>query len=132
MERNSERDRGQVNKEAILARTQGFFYVVTGIWPLVSIRTFEAVTGPKFDRWLVKTTGLLIAVVGTTLLVSGRRGRVPPEIALLGGGGAAALGTCSLVYALRGRISRVYLLDAAVELALAATWLGLRSRGERR
>lgn len=132
MESNSVRDQEQTNEEAILARAQGGFYVITGLWPLVSMRTFEAVTGPKVDRWLVKTTGLLIAVVGTTLLISGRKRRVPPEIALLGGGGAAALGTCSLVYALRGRISRVYLLDAAVEFGLAAAWIGLRNRGGRR
>src|SRR5215213_7149555 len=40
-----------------LARLQAIFYIVSGVWPFVSIRSFEAVTGPKVDRWLVKTVG---------------------------------------------------------------------------
>lgn len=114
-----------------LAGAQGFFYVVAGLWPLASMRTFEAITGPKVDRWLVKTTGLLIAVVGGTLVISARRGRIPPEVALLGGGAAAALGSSALYYALRGRIARIYLLDATMELGLVAAWIGLGSRDER-
>jgi hypothetical protein len=133
MEINGARAQERTDRQATsLAGAQGLFYVITGVWPLVSLRTFEAVTGPKVDGWLVKTTGVLIAVIGTTLVVSARRGRVPPEVAWLGGGGAAALGTVDLVYALRGRISRVYLLDAVVELGLAAAWLGLGLRGKRR
>ena len=37
---------------------QGLFYVVTGLWPLVSLSTFEFVTGPKTDDWLVHMVGL--------------------------------------------------------------------------
>ena len=47
---------------------QGVYFLLTGVWPLLSIRTFEAVTGPKVDRWLVKTVGLLVAVIGASLL----------------------------------------------------------------
>ena len=44
---------------------QGLYYVVTGVWPLVSTcGTFEAVTGNKVDDWLVKTVGVLIIVIG--------------------------------------------------------------------
>ncbi|MDC0681379.1 hypothetical protein [Sorangium atrum] len=125
---NTKRDREQA---IFLAGAQGLFYALAGIWPLVNLRTFEAVTGPKSDRWLVKTTGLLIAVIGTTLVISARRGRIPPEVALLGGGAAAGLGTSALVYALRGRISKIYLVDAAIELGLATAWIGLRSRAVR-
>lgn len=105
-----------------LAAGQGTFYLVTGIWPLVSMRTFEAVTGPKTDEWLVNTVGLLLAVVGGTLLISARKGRIPPEMAMIGAGSAAALGTISFVNAARGRISKVYLVDAAIELGLVTAW----------
>ena len=47
-----------------LCVTQGIFYVATGVWPIVHLRSFEAVTGPKLEGWLVKTVGALIAVVG--------------------------------------------------------------------
>jgi len=46
-----------------LAIGQGLCYPLTGLWPLVSLRSFEKVTGPKADDWLVKTVGALIAVL---------------------------------------------------------------------
>jgi hypothetical protein len=47
-----------------LAVAQGLVYVTSGLWPLVHLRSFEAITGPKTDRWLVKTIGALIAEPG--------------------------------------------------------------------
>jgi len=92
------------------------------------MRTFEAVTGPKTDRWLVKTVGVLVTAVGAALLLASRR-RVQDEIALLGAGSAAGLAAIDIVYALRGRISKVYLLDALCEVAITAVWaLSWRAR----
>jgi hypothetical protein len=109
-----------------LARLQGLYFVATGVWPLVSIRTFEAVTGPKVDRWLVKTVGLLIAVIGGSLTLSGRR--PTRSEAVLAVGSAAGLGSVDAVYAAQGRISKVYLLDAVVEAVLVALWLAALRR----
>jgi hypothetical protein len=54
---------------------QGVYYVATGLWPIVNIRTFEAVSGKKREHWLVKTIGLLIAGIGGALVVAGKRRR---------------------------------------------------------
>jgi hypothetical protein len=107
---------------ALLALAQGIFYIVTGVWPLVSIRSFEAVTGPKADRWLVKTAGVLIMAIGAALTMAGWRRSVTREIRLLAVGSALGLTGIDVVYVARGRIAKVYLLDAAAELALAAGW----------
>ena len=104
-----------------LARLQGVYFIATGVWPLVSIRTFEAVTGPKADRWLVKTVGVLVAVIGASLALEGRRPAAPTTV--LAVGSAAGLGAVDLIYATRGRISRVYLLDAVVEALLVSAWM---------
>lgn len=98
---------------------QGLYYAGTGVWPLLHMRSFEAVTGPKVERWLVRTVGVLVAAVGGTLALAGARRRVTPEVALLGAASAAGLGA---VYASRGRIAPVYLADAAVEAGLVLTW----------
>ena len=113
-----------------LALAQGAFYVATGVWPLVSIRTFEAVTGPKVDRWLVKTVGALVTVIGGVLVAAGSQRRVTPEIASLAGGSAVALASIDAVYVAKGRISPIYLLDAIVELPLAVAWGLLRSEAD--
>ena len=46
-----------------LAMIQGAYFLATGIWPLLHLASFMRVTGPKTDRWLVKTVGALVAVL---------------------------------------------------------------------
>ncbi|HXH83606.1 MAG TPA: hypothetical protein VNN07_11870, partial [Candidatus Tectomicrobia bacterium] len=106
-----------------LGAGQGAYFLATGVWPLVSLRTFERVTGPKVDDWLVRTVGVVVAAVGATLLVGARRRRPSPEQVTLAVGSALGLGAIDVVYAARGRISRIYLADAVVEAALVAAWL---------
>ena len=61
-----------------LCWTQGVYYALTGIWPIVSVETFQMVTGRKTDHlvrgreadhWLVMTVGVLVTAVAITLLV---------------------------------------------------------------
>lgn len=105
-----------------LAVAQGVYFAVTGVWPLVHMRSFEAVTGPKTDRWLVQTVGALLGVIGGVLVRAGSRGRVSPEIRALAAGSALTLAAVDCVYVARGRIRPVYLLDAAAEAGLLAGW----------
>ena len=51
-----------------LALAQGAYYLLTGVWPLVSIGTFQRLTGPKADRWLVKTVGVLVGALAAWAL----------------------------------------------------------------
>jgi hypothetical protein len=111
-----------------LATAQGLYYALTGIWPVLNIRTFQMVTGPKTDLWLVKTVGVLVAVIGTVLALAGRRQRVTPEIRLLAMGSALGLTGIELFYVLQRRILSVYLLDALLELVFVLTWTLARLR----
>jgi hypothetical protein len=86
------------------------------------MRSFERVTGPKRDHWLVKTVGVLVTAVGLTLVRAGRRRRMHRDVAFLASLSAAALATIDVVYVARRRISAVYLLDAVPEVLLAAWW----------
>ena len=76
---------------SILAWLHGGFYFFTGIWPIISIDTFQRVTGPKTDLWLVRTVGAVLAVIGLALAVAGYRDSPTPEVILLAVGAAAAL-----------------------------------------
>jgi hypothetical protein len=108
--------------ESIVPAIQGSYYLATGLWPLFSRRSFEAVTGPKEDFWLVETLGLLIAAVGSALLMASTRRRKSPEVVALGVGSAAALGGAGAVFALRGRISKIYLAEAGLEALIVVAW----------
>ena len=115
-----------------LSIAQGAYYATTGVWPLLHMRSFEAVTGPKTDRWLVHTVGALAAGVGIGLVRAGLRRRVTPEIRLIAGACAAGFAGVDVRNALRGRISDVYLLDAIAEAAILAALAGTaggRTRG---
>jgi hypothetical protein len=109
-----------------LAVVHGAFYVATGLWPIIHLRSFERVTGAKTDKWLVRTVGGLVTAIGTAMLVGARRREGMTAARVLGIGSAITFALIDVVYASRGRISRVYYADAAVEGALAAGWLAAR------
>lgn len=111
-----------------LALFHGGFYLLAGLWPIIDIDSFQLVTGPKTDLWLVRTVGVLVAVIGAVLLSAGRRRRITDEIVLLALGAALGLAAIDVIYSLSGRISPIYLADAAVELGLAALWAAGRLR----
>lgn len=114
---------------SIVSLLQGVYYAGTGIWSLVSPGTFQAVTGPKKDYWLVRTVGVLVSVLGGVLTLAGLRGQTTREIPLLAVGSAAGLAAIDTVYAGRGRISPIYLADAAVNLGFILAWAFVRRRG---
>ena len=106
-----------------LGRLHAAFYLVGGIWPLVSYRSFEAVTGRKREPWLVKTVGLLTVVSGAVIATdAGGREGTTRRLAI---GTALAYAAIDTWYAgVRRNIRPIYLLDAAAELGLAAAWFG--------
>jgi hypothetical protein len=101
--------------------SQGIFFVASGLWPIVHLRSFEAVTGKKRDKWLVQTVGGLIAAIGGALLV-GASERPSRSLRTLGIASAATLAAADIYFAGKGRISPVYFGDAFIEAGLIATW----------
>jgi len=102
-------------------------YVITGLWPILSMATFERVTGPKRDDWLVRTVGALTVAIGCGLL---RSRREPGHARPFGLGAAVAFASVDIVGFATGRLGPVYLLDAAAECAIAVGWL-ISSTGPR-
>ena len=105
-----------------LGRLHGLFYMIGGTWPLIAYRSFEAVTGPKREPWLVKTVGLLTAVTGGVIAADpAGRERATRRLAV---GSALSYAAIDVWYAaVRRTIRPIYLLDAVMEVGLAAAWL---------
>ena len=96
---------------------QGLYYIVAGLWPLVDLRSFEALTGPKPDRFVVEATGLLFAASGAALAVGAvARGQDRSSRIL-----SALVPMTSTFVALRHRpqVRAVYLADAAAQFGMA-------------
>jgi hypothetical protein len=121
---------------------QGGYYFVTGVWPLVSIRTFimvtgeqgktdHIITGQRMDHWLIMTAGVLITSISLALLTAAWRRTHVIELAVLAMAAAVGLTGIDAVYTARNVIPPIYLLDAVIEVLLLAAWgftLTLRSR----
>ena len=105
-----------------VAFAQGLTYAVGGAWPLLHLRSFEAVTGPKLDEWLERSVAGLLLAIGIAEMRAARRDEVTSALAVIGAGSAATLGAVSAWYAVRGRIRKVYLADAAIEVAFLVGW----------
>jgi hypothetical protein len=106
-----------------LALLQGAYFLLTGVWPLVSIKTFQMATGPKTDLWLVKTVGLLVGVVGAVLLWAGWTSDVTWHAVAIAVGSSLALTAIDVWYVARRVIAPIYLADAVAELILVAGWV---------
>lgn len=109
-------------------RLQGSFNFITGLWPLVHMRSFEAVSGPKTDKWLVRTVSGLLITIGMEQLRATSRGESNGTAKRLGIGTAATLAAIDLIYVAKGRISRIYLMDAVVEMLIIRRWLKMPRR----
>lgn len=91
--------------------------------------SFEAVSGPKPDRFLTETASALYAVIGAALLVDLRDGAPTATGRRLAGLTSAA--SALLIGRHRPHIRPVYLADAALQgcFAIAAVFLEVQAGG---
>jgi len=115
-------------KASSAAIVQGIYFTVTGIWPIISIGTFQMVTGRKTDLWLVRTVGITVAAIGAGLICAGLTGELCSAVFVTAIGSAAGLAGIDLTYTLKRVIAPVYLLDAVVEIMLILWWLLILTR----
>ena len=113
-----------------LLKAQGWYYLLFGGWPLVHFRSFEAVTGPKPDRFVTETTSALYALIGAALLSDLRDGVAPATGRRLAGLTSAA--SALMIARHRRNIRPVYLLDAALQATFATAAAALEARPHHR
>ena len=118
---------------SLLALAQGAYYAVMGAWPLVHLRSFEVVTGPKLEEWLTKGVGASWLNVGIHLIETSRHGgRVRRDVRALAVRMAATFALFDFHYAgRRRRISPVYLINGFIQLGFVALW-GLEKLADER
>lgn len=105
-----------------LVATQGTYFLLTGVWPLLHLDSFIAVTGYKTDVWLVKTVGALLLPMSMTLFYFFFRATDRVPAILLGALSSIAFIAVDFHYATKDTIRDVYMLDGAVEIIILAGW----------
>ena len=106
-----------------VALVQGIYFFVFGIWPILHMGSFLKVTGPKTDLWLVKTVGLILAVIGVALIFAQVNAEINISLIILAIGSALSLAVIEFVYVAKRVISPIYLGDAFLELILIGWWV---------
>ena len=112
----------------LLLIVHGLYLLIGGGWPLVHWKSFEAVTGPKLDEFLVHTVALLLILVGNILLGQ-RRTAVERSAVQLAMGTSLILGTVAIVSAAGGWVWKVYFIDGTIHLLFVLAWAFLLLRG---
>jgi peptidoglycan/LPS O-acetylase OafA/YrhL len=105
------------------AFTQGFFCLVLGLWPVVSFQSFQAVTGQKPDHWLISVAGMLLAGIGSSMLIAAIRRDIAFEVFTIGIVTAMSLGVTDIIFVIERSIPAVYLLDAVAESLFVTLWV---------
>jgi hypothetical protein len=62
-------------------------------------------------------------VIGAAIALAALREQLSPEFIVLAIGSAIGLTLIDTIYALRGTISKIYLVDAVAEMALILAWI---------
>src|SRR5437660_1092047 len=102
---------------AMLCGAQAVYYLATAAWPLIHVRSFQAVTGKKTDNWtgreadhwLLNTVSVLILAVGLALAVAAWRDVPSLETVVLAIACILALTAMDFIYVSRRVIRPVYL-----------------------
>ena len=110
------------------------YLCIGGSWPLLHLPSFEAVTGPKVDDFLVRSVAGILLWTAVVLYTQVPKPRFAPSTGSLALGLSLVLGLVAVIGAASGSSRWVYFIDGAIHLgfALAWTWVLVRSKGSER
>ena len=104
-----------------IAGIHAAYYVASGAWSVAHRSSFERVSGPKRDYWLVRLVGALAVATGASLGCAVVANRRRPEVVALALGAGAAF-VAADAYAARS-VSKTYLGDAALHALFLPAWV---------
>jgi hypothetical protein len=112
----------------IVITIQGIYYLITGAWPLFDMHSFEVVTGPKTDWWLVRMVGALTVAISIAFLSAAKRNKIVVETVFLIFGSSISYMSIDVIYVLNGTIWPIYLADAFLQLLFLCFWTAMLVR----
>lgn len=112
-----------VNKVKWLLRFEGFFYLLTGLWPLFHLPSYIRMTGCNADSWQLATVGALLTLNGFSFLLESRSRMISKSIIALAIAVPVILLWVDVFYVFSGVIAPIYMIDAMVENLILIGWL---------
>jgi hypothetical protein len=102
---------------------QSVYTFITGVWPIIHIRSFMAVTGYKTDVWLVKTVGALLIPLSVCLFMHLFVKTDKRPVFVLGTLTSVAFICIDFYYAVNDVISDIYQLDGLIQVLFLSAWI---------
>lgn len=102
-----------------------------GLWPLLHLSSFEAVTGAKVDDFLVRSVAGILVWTGGLLLLRPRQREDGVGLPLAALGISLVLGLVALIGSISGTLRWVYFIDGGMHLLFATCWCILLLSHER-
>lgn len=101
-------------------RTQGLYYVASGLWPAVFPHHYMQATGQESHQHVAQVLGVAVAALGGALALD----VLPRRVARWAGiGTALALGAGAAYFVARGKGVPVNTTDGLIQLVFAGLWL---------
>lgn len=98
------------------------YLLIGGAWPMVHMSSFEAVTGPKDEHWLVRSVAGILLVISITLFAQLGKGRIEYAAITTAMGASFVLAVVGFITVMAGVISPIYLADGAMHFFFFACW----------
>lgn len=105
-----------------IAKLQAVFNILGGAWPILSLKSFEWVYGPKQEDWLQKTSGGLLLASGVALALTEDSPDSVRMARRIGVGVAMTYLLVDLIYVPKGRLRKTYIQDALCEAGWLIAW----------
>lgn len=108
---------------------EGFFFIFTGLWPIVDNENFIEESDPnvKVDLWLIVTAGWLLALLGVIFLIETLhfQNHLTISWGVLFGAFTMPLlmASSDIYYVSKKIILPINLLDCIIEILFAAAWI---------
>lgn len=99
-------------------RSQGLYYVATGLWPVVATHHYMTSVGQDSHPWAARILGVVVAGLGAALAADVLPERWSRRLAI---GTAVMLGAGAAVFVARGKGVPVNLTDGLVQAGFAIT-----------
>lgn len=109
----------------VLAMVQGMYDLLGGLWPLLHLQSFEQVTGPKSDDWLVRSVAGILVVVGIGLLYDASHHRLAAGMRRTAAGISLVLALVALISSTAGWVSWLYFIDGLAHASFFLGWVVL-------
>jgi hypothetical protein len=102
---------------------QAIYYYSTALWPLLDMNSFMEISGPKNDKWLVKTVSVVLLAVSNAILAAVYLQNISVPVIILSISCCIGLLVIDIYYVRMKVILRVYLADATIEFFLLTGWV---------